>query len=111
MPQTGHMKGRWREAYVKWRGLIAEQNGSGQSVVAFCRERGLKTGQFFAWKQRLRQAVEEQFVEVRVEKTAALAVKPHRGAIEVRLGEGRRIFVEPGFDAEHLRAVVAALEA
>jgi hypothetical protein len=105
------MQGRWREAYVKWRGLIAEQSGSGQSVVVFCRERGLTTGQFFAWKKRLQQAATEQFVEVQVERTVAQAPKPHRGAIEVHLAEGRRIFVEPGFDAEHLRAVVAALEA
>jgi hypothetical protein len=103
------MKGRWREAYVKWRGLIAEQKGSGQSVMAFCRERGLKTGQFFAWKQRLRRAAEEQFVEVQVEKPAAQAPKTRGGAIEIHLAEGWRIRVEPGFDAKHLRAVVAAL--
>jgi hypothetical protein len=30
--------------------------------------------------------------------------------VEVHLAEGRRVFMEPGFDAEHLRAVVAALE-
>ena len=53
------MQGRWREAYVKWRGLIAEQSGSGQSVAVFCRDRGLTTGQFFAWKKRLSQAAEE----------------------------------------------------
>ena len=103
------MQGRWREAYVKWRGLVAEQIGSGQSVAEFCRERGLTTGQFFAWKQRLRRADEGHFVEVQVEKTAAAALKPHRGAIEIHVAEGWRIRVEPGFDAEHLRAVVAAL--
>jgi hypothetical protein len=102
------MQGRWREAYVKWRGLIAEQSGSGQSVAVFCRDRGLTTGQFFAWKQRLPRAAEEQFVEVQVERTAA--PKTRCSAIEVHLAEGRRILVEPGFDAEHLRAVVAALE-
>jgi hypothetical protein len=104
------MQGRWREAYVKWRELIAEQHGSGLSVMAFCRERGLRTGQFFAWKQRLRRAAEEQFVEVQVQKLAAQAPKTRGGAIEVHLADGWRIRVEPGFDAEHLRAVVAALE-
>jgi transposase-like protein len=104
------MQGRWREAYVKWRGLIAEQSGSGQSVAVFCRDRGITTGQFFAWKKRLRQAAEEQFVEVQVERTVAPVPKTRSSAIEVHLAEGRRIFVEPGFDAEHLRAVVAALE-
>ena len=105
------MQGRWREAYVKWRGLIAEQSGSGQSVAVFCRDRGLTTGQFFVWKKRLQQAATEQFVEVQVERPAAQGPKSHRGLIEVQLADGRRIFVEPGFDAAHLRAVVAALEA
>jgi hypothetical protein len=104
------MQGRWREAYVKWRGLIAEQSGNGQSVAVFCRDRGLTTGQFFAWKKRLRHAAEEQFVEVQVERTPAQAPKTRSSALEVHLAEGRRIFVEPGFDAEHLRAVVRALE-
>jgi hypothetical protein len=46
------MQGRWREAHVKWRGLIAEQSGSGQSAAVFCRDRSLTTGQLFAWKSR-----------------------------------------------------------
>jgi hypothetical protein len=32
-------------------------------------------------------------------------------AIEIRLAGGRSVMVEPGLDAAHLRAVVAALEA
>ena len=32
-------------------------------------------------------------------------------AIEIRLGGGRSILVEPGFDAAHLGAVLAVLEA
>jgi transposase-like protein len=104
------MQQRWREMYVKWRGLISEQSGSGQTIAAFCRDRGLTASQFFAWKKRLRQATGEQFVEVQVRRTPEQPSKGNRGAIEIHLAEGRRILVEPGFDAEHLRAVVAALE-
>jgi hypothetical protein len=103
------MQGRWRETYLKWRGLIAEQSGGGQSVRAFCQGRGLTTSQFFAWKKRLRESAADEFVEVRVERAPAPAA--HSVAIEVHLAEGRRIRVEPGFDPEHLRAVVKALEA
>ena len=35
----------------------------------------------------------------------------HSGAIEVRLGRGRSLLVEPGFDAHHLRALISVLEA
>jgi hypothetical protein len=45
-----------------------------------------------------------------VVKTAARPFPVSGGAIEIRLAEGRCVLVEPGFDPNHLRAVVAALE-
>lgn len=104
------MQRRWREAYLKWHGLIAEQSGSGQSVADFCRDRGLTTGQFFAWKKRLRQTAAEEFVEVQVPRMPAQSSKANSGAIEIHVADGLRIRVEPGFDADHLRAIIAALE-
>jgi hypothetical protein len=41
MAQSGDMRKRQREAWTKWRGLVSEQKRSGQTVVAFCRERKL----------------------------------------------------------------------
>ncbi len=81
---------------------MSEQAGSGRTVAEFCRDRGIRKAQFFAWRKRLSGNV-ESFVEVQVVPTA----RP----IEIRLGEGRSILVEPGFDPAHLRAVLAALEA
>ncbi len=98
------------EVRSRWSGLISEQSESGETVEAFCRERGLTTSQFYTWRKRLRGSAAEQFLEVQVTKPAARPMLSVSGAIEVRLAEGRRILVEPGFDAEHLRAVVAALE-
>jgi hypothetical protein len=100
-----------REAWAKWRGLVSEQAGSGQSVAAFCRQRGLPASEFFAWKKRLSQAATGQFVELRVARTEepAQLTAAHSRAIEIRLG-GLCVFVEPGFDADHLRGVLAAVE-
>ena len=53
----------------------------------------------------------EQFLEVQVAKPAARPIPSKRGGIEIGLAEGRSVVVEPGFDPNHLRAVVAALEA
>jgi transposase-like protein len=97
--------------WPKWRGLISEQGGSGQTIAAFCRERGLTTSQFYVWRKRLRGIAAEQFLEVQVVKAPARPIASNRGAIEIRLAAGRSILVEPGFDPDHLRAVVAALEA
>lgn len=104
----GDMGRRRREAWTKWRRLVSEQKRSGQSVAAFCRERGVCAPQFFAWKKRLSEEVSAKFVAVQVVSVG----EPVPGrALEIRLSGGRSVMVEPGFDADHLRAVLAALEA
>jgi hypothetical protein len=52
------------------------------------------------------------FVEVRVKEPCKQAIQsPERIAgIEIRLSKGRSLLVEPGFDASHLRALLAVLE-
>jgi hypothetical protein len=107
------MRQRKVEAWAKWRGLVAEQDLSGESVACFCRERGLKSGQFFGWKKRLREAEAAKFVAVEVappvEAKWPAQARLSRG-IEVRLGGGRSLVVEPGFDAAHLRALLAVVD-
>ena len=100
------------EAWSRWRGLVSEQQTSGLSVTAFCRERGLRVPQMFAWRRRLRKAESADFVEVQVldmNKPAEEMAMSNK-AIEVRLSCERRLMVEPGFDADHLRALILALE-
>lgn len=98
------------EVRSRWIRLIAEQGESGETVGAFCRERGLATSQFYTWRKRLGGSVAGRFLEVQVAKAAAGPAPPHQGAIAIRLTGGCCVLVEPGFDADHLRAVVAALE-
>jgi hypothetical protein len=109
------MKRRSKQAWAKWRAVVSEQAGSGQSVAAYCRERGVCAPLFFAWKKRLREAEAGKFIEV---KLAAAEREPCAGreagisgaAIEVRLKNERRLLVGPGFDANHLRALLAVVE-
>ena len=98
------------QVWAKWKGLIAEQGGSGQTAAAFCQERGLRASQFYGWRKRLRQSSARQFLEIQVRRAPETPLVASSRAIEVRLAEGRRVLVEPGFDPEHLRAVVTALE-
>lgn len=101
------------ETWSRWRGLVAEQRASGKSVAAFCRERGVPVSQVFAWRRRLRAAETAPFVEVEVKPSfEPVQVAPvRRAAIEVRLARGRSLVVEPGFDADHLHALLTVLEA
>jgi transposase-like protein len=101
------------DVWEKWRAVVSEQIASGQSVAAFCKARGVTSSQLFAWKKRLRGAEKAQFVEVQVGPAEGLAEAVNRQparAIEIKLCRDRRIVVEPGFDADHLRALLLVLE-
>lgn len=100
------------EVWAKWRGLVSEQTQSGQSAAKFCRERGLPVWQFYDWKKRLVEGEVAKFVSVEVEPAEFGVSSSVAGdkAIEIRLRRGRSLVVEPGFDASHLRALLAVLE-
>ena len=107
------MRQRRAEAWEKWRGLISEQMQSGQVAAVFCRTRGLSPRHFYAWKSRLRRDEPAKFIEVEVRpgKTSSPLPEPATQAIEIRLLQrGLSLFVEPGFEASHLRALLTELE-
>jgi len=100
------------ELWTKWRGLISEQSQSGQTVSAFCPDRGLRDSLFYDWKKRIREGEASNFVEVKL-KQPSKRRKPSAErcpAIEICLNKGRILLVKPGFDAGHLRALLKVME-
>jgi hypothetical protein len=100
------------EVWTKWRELVSEQSHSGQTVKVFCSDRGLRDSLFYDWKKRLRESEAAKFVEVKVKESCKqeMPAPGHGPAIEIRLKKGRSLLVEPGFDANHLRTLLAVLE-
>ena len=99
------------EDLARWRGLVSEQLGSGTSVAAFCRDRGLRDWQFYEWKKRLRCSAAVPFIAVEVASTEAVSAQPvQMSGIEIRHRRGWSLVVEAGFDASHLRRLLAVLE-
>jgi len=106
------------------RELVSEHARSGQGVTAFCRERGIRTSSFYGWKKRLGVVDESEavvqkaateppvrFLKVKMAATEE-PIKPsitHSPMIEVRLPHGRSLMVAPGFDAIHLKRLLAVL--
>jgi len=101
---------RGEAARAKWRGIVAAQAASGETVAGFCRDRGLCTPHFFWWKKRLAElGAAASFVELR--PVAAGTADERRAApIEVRLGNGRSLLVPEGFAPDHLKRLLLALE-
>jgi hypothetical protein len=107
-------RARSRQVWGKWRKLVREQEGSGESVAAFCRERKLCAPHFFAWKKRLREAAGAKFEEVKLAVAGTGLAGATRAAgdarVEILLKNGRSLRVGPGFDAELVRALMAVVE-
>jgi transposase-like protein len=90
-----------------WAKTIAEQEESGLSVPAFCREKGVCAGSFYHWRRRLRT------VDERV-RFALVETKPARDCaapLELIFTSGERLRISPGIDAVTLQLVMAALRA
>jgi transposase-like protein len=96
------VSGKRVERRELWRQRIAQQTKSGQSIRAFCRERGLSEPGFYAWRQRLRTGSQVRFALVETKAAAEVAVP-----IELILASGDRLRIPT--DAATLRLVLAVL--
>jgi hypothetical protein len=88
-----------------WRQLIAQQQPSGLTIRAFCRQHRTSEYSFYQWRKRLAEQLPVKFALVQASHgTSATAV-----AVEVILVSGERLRIAPGTDAGTLRVVLGVL--
>jgi len=111
-----------RERY--WRDVIAEQQASGLSVVAYCRENDVADSLFYRWRRRLAEQdqtaglLPEEHANDRGNPTQAVArfvpiELPPPTAVagfEIVRPDGCRVLIPQGFDAADLREILRAME-
>jgi hypothetical protein len=90
-----------------WAKTITEQEGSGLSVPAFCREKGVCAGSFYHWRRRLRTVDESVRFALVETKPAPECAAP----LELVFACGERLRISRGVDAAVLQLVLAALRA
>jgi transposase-like protein len=99
--------GRWSAEHA--RQILARQEASGLSIVAFARREGLVAQRLYWWRSRLSVAGDDggapEFVEVTPQRVA-----DNRGVVEVVLRSGRVLRVSEGIDSHLLRRLADALE-
>jgi putative transposase len=88
----------------KWTELIHQQQQSGLSVSAFCRDRGFSDQAFYYWRKRLSGREPVRFALV-----AADGAPADPPPIELLLASGDRLRIVPGTDALTLRTVLNIL--
>lgn len=108
----------------QWRERVREQLASGLTVRGYCLREQISEPSFYAWRKELAKRDRDPHeapattAQVTVTEGAAwpsfteVLVTPPTvsSAIEIVLGNSRRILVSPGFDAAVLQAVVELLE-
>ncbi len=111
-----------RERY--WRDVMAEQQASGLSVVAFCRENDVADSLFYRWRRRLAEPdqgegfLPEEHANDRGNPTQAVArfvpielPSPHpRAGFEIVRPDGCRVLIPSGFEAADLREILRTIE-
>jgi hypothetical protein len=90
-----------------WAKTIAEQEESGLSVPAFCREKVVCAGSFYHWRRRLRTVEEPVRFALIETKPAPDCVAP----LELIFASGERLRIWRGADGATLQLVMAALRA
>jgi len=91
-----------------WRKAVSEADRSGQTVRAFCREKGLKENLFYAWRRelKLREAEKEKggFVEL-----VRAASENGTAGVSIRIDDRVSIVLDRGFDEATLKSALAAV--
>ena len=92
-----------------WRGVVAEQAKSGQTVRAFCRQWHVSEPGFYAWRRevKLRDRETPSFAAVTLRTDESRLVADE---IELRFAGGSRMRFRSGCPTELLGQVVALLE-
>ena len=109
MREIGTSTSRRRRSRVEAERLVQDFEQSGLSRKAFCSARGIgvHTLDYYRQRQRASRAaqIEQRLVPVELVSSAGVG-----SGLRVELSNGRAIVVEAGFDASHLKRLVAVLE-
>ena len=107
---------RHPERYEQWAEVVKQQEASGLSVAAYCRQEGIKRWKFFGWRRRVRdrdqstgEFVPMSFREESDSVGSGIAVVVGRVRLELSAGfDGLSALVEEAFPGELLSGAFKA---
>lgn len=97
-----------RRSQAKAEGLVRDFEQSGLARKAFCQARGVALHTLDYYRQRVRAGRVAPAAELL--PVDLIDAVPGSGGLRVELANGRRIVIEVGFDASHLKRLIAVLE-
>lgn len=102
-----------------WRDRIAECRQSGQSVKAWCEQKGLKSSAYYYWVKKIKVSEKEEAVDnsspfaevilLRESKISSLEIQPSKAELSLSFGKFS-IGIPNGFDPVTLAEIVRVLQ-
>ena len=89
-----------------WKQIICEQEASGKSVSAYCRQEDINGRTFYNWRKKLgnrKEIKEEGFIQIK-------AIENRSGKIlRIQTPGGYHLEVEPGTEKNYVQSILAIL--
>ncbi len=92
-----------------WRRIIEQQEASGLSGAAFCREHHINLHAFYRWRRRFRIDVDPQGTTSGFYQLVPCTTQSPGSGVHIHLGKNLRIELDRGFDPFTLRTVIEAV--
>lgn len=95
-----------RQSRDKWHEIISEQDTSGLSVSAYCRQQGINGKTFYNWRKKLGNPPEpklKRFIQIKD------AEDGHREVLRIQTPGGWRLEVEPGTKESYVQSILKVL--
>jgi len=78
---------------AQWAQIIQDRKASGESIQAYCRNRGISRDAYFSWQRKLREAACTQLVAMQTGKSQTDLIPI--GFTEVRLPASQSLSLQP----------------
>ena len=89
-----------------WKQIICEQEASGKSVSAYCRQEDINGRTFYNWRKKLgnrKEIKEEGFIQIK-------AIENRSGKIlRIQTPGGYHLEVEPGTEKNYVQSILTIL--
>jgi len=90
----------------RWPEIISEQNTSGLSVSAYCRQKGMNEKTFYNWRKKLgnpKESKPEGFIQIKATESAPGKI------LSIQTPGGYQLEVESGVDKSYVQSILKVL--
>ena len=97
-----------------WQGVLSQQQESGLTVAAFCRERNISHGSFYQWRNKLQPQqptdTKQNHLLVPIKLVSSTATKTQQSSIQILTPSGYSLRIDAQLPATDVALLLTAIE-